>query len=188
MFRLYFTVFWGKEKKYDHKPHEASWVMLLPLVVLAIFTCFTGFIPFSEYISTDSLSFAAHIDWNIATLGIAVAVVGICLATLLYRRYNTRPDDIANKIGRFYKITLNKFYMDEIWMFVTKSVIFKCISYPVAWFDRHVVDGMINQTGKQTENASFAIKGLQSGKVQVSAMVFVLGVLAITILTLFINL
>ena len=77
--------------------------------------------------------------------------------------------------------------MDEIWMFVTKSVIFKYISIPVAWFDKHIVDGMINQTGKQTENASVAIKGLQSGKVQYYAIVFVLGVLFITVLSLFIK-
>jgi hypothetical protein len=44
---------------------------------------------------------------------------------------------------------------------------------------------MINQTGKQTENASFSIKGLQSGKVQFYAIVFVLGVLFITVLSLF---
>ena len=185
MFRLYFTVFWGKEREYEHKPHEASWVMLLPLVVLAVFTCFTGFIPFSNFVSADNLGFAAHIDWSIALSGIAVAVTGIGIATVLYRKYNSKPETIALKTGRFYKTVLNKFYMDEIWMFITKSVIFKRISEPVAWFDRHVVDGMINQTGKQTENASFSIKGLQSGKVQFYAIVFVLGVLFITVLSLF---
>jgi len=188
MFRLYFTVFWGKEREYEHKPHEASWVMLLPLVVLAIFTCFAGFIPFSKFISADNLSFAAHIDWKIALSGIAVAVIGIGLATVLYKKYNNKPDTIALKTGRFYKTVLNKFYMDELWMFITKSVIFRYISVPVAWFDKHIVDGMINQTGKQTENASSAIKGLQSGKVQFYAIVFVLGVLLITVLTLFMNL
>ena len=187
MFRLYYIVFWGKERTYEHKPHDASWVMTLPLIILALFTCVTGFIPFSNFISSDNLPFAAHIDWTIATLSIAVAVTGICLATLLYRRSNTRPDEITQKIGGFYKVTLNKFYMDEIWMFVTKSVIFKYISIPVAWFDKHIVDGMINQTGKQTENASVAIKGLQSGKVQYYAIVFVLGVLFITVLSLFIK-
>jgi len=187
MFRLYYIVFWGKERTYEHKPHEASWVMTLPLIILALFTCVTGFIPFSDYISSDNLSFAAHIDWTIATLSIVVAFTGICLATLLYRRESSRPAEIAQKIGCFYKATLNKFYMDEIWMFVTKSVIFRYISEPVAWFDKHIVDGMINQTGKQTENASSSFKGLQSGKVQFYAIVFVLGVLLITVLTLIFN-
>ncbi|MDR0206700.1 MAG: NADH-quinone oxidoreductase subunit L [Bacteroidales bacterium] len=186
MFRLYYIVFWGKKREYEHKPHEASWVMTLPLIILALFTCFSGFIPFSKFISSDNQSFAAHIDWTIATLSIVVAFTGICLATLLYRRESNRPAEIAQRIGGFYKATLNKFYMDEIWMFVTKNVIFKYISYPVAWFDKHIVDGMINQTGKQTENASVAIKGMQSGKVQFYAIVFVLGVLLITVLSLFI--
>ena len=187
MFRLYYIVFWGKEKEYEHKPHEASWVMWLPLAVLAVFTCFTGFIPFSDFISSDNISFAAHIDWMIAFSGIAVALTGIFVATVLYRKYNTKPDAIALKAGNLYKTVLNKFYMDELWMFITKSVIFKHISDPVAWFDRHVVDGMVNQTGIQTENAARSIKGLQSGKVQFYAIVFVLGVLAITVLTLIFN-
>lgn len=185
MFRLYFTVFWGKERNYEHKPHEASWTMLAPLVILALFTCFTGFVPFSKFISSDNLSFAAHIDWKIALSGVAIAITGISIAAILYRKHNNKPDEIAVKTGGFYKVVLNKFYMDELWMFITKSVIFKYISIPIAWFDRHIVDGMINQTGKLTEKASSSIKGLQSGKVQFYAIVFVLGTLIITILTLF---
>jgi len=186
MFRLYFTVFWGKEREYEHKPHESSWIMLLPLVVLAIFTCVTGFIPFSKFVSSDNLGFAAHIDWAIAASGVSVALIGITTDNILYRKYNSKPETIALKAGSYYKTVLNKFYMDELWMFVTKSVIFKYISVPIAWFDKHIVDGMINQTGKQTENASSSIKGLQSGKVQFYAIVFVLGVLLITVLSLFV--
>lgn len=34
--------------------------------------------------------------------------------------------------------------MDEAWLFVTKRIIFRCVSAPLAWFDRHVIDGFMN--------------------------------------------
>ena len=36
MFRLYFSVFWGKETHYHHTPHEAPATMTIPLIILAI--------------------------------------------------------------------------------------------------------------------------------------------------------
>ena len=46
MFRLYFGIFWGKNTKYEHAPHESPISMTFPLVVLALISVFSGFIPF----------------------------------------------------------------------------------------------------------------------------------------------
>jgi NADH-quinone oxidoreductase subunit L len=181
MFRLYYTIFWGKEKQYEHAPHEAPMSMRLPLIVLAVFTCVTGFIPFPEFISSDRLPFAAHIDWGIAASGIAVALIGIVAATLLYRRGSEKPDRIAVHIA-----ALHRFYLDEVWMFVTKSVIFQRICTPIAWFDKHVIDGVMNGFAGGTQRIASAINGLQSGKVQFYALVFVVGTLLISLWALFI--
>ena len=31
--------------------------------------------------------------------------------------------------------------MDEVWQFVTHKIIFRFVSTPIAWFDKHVIDG-----------------------------------------------
>ena len=186
MFRLYFNIFWGKKQEYHHTPHEAPKIMLIPLITLAAFACVTGFIRFYEFISSDNMPFEAHINKNIAAAGIAVAVAGIIAATVLYKKGSDKPAQIATKMGWLHKAALNKFYIDEVWIFITKNVIFKCISTPIAWFDKHVIDATMDCIGWATEKLAGAIKGFQSGHIQFYAFVFVFGTLIIAILALFI--
>ena len=48
MFRLYFGIFWSKEKEYEYTPHEAPFSMTFPLIFLAIASAIVGFIPFQD--------------------------------------------------------------------------------------------------------------------------------------------
>ncbi|MDR1368845.1 MAG: NADH-quinone oxidoreductase subunit L [Dysgonamonadaceae bacterium] len=188
MFRLYFNIFWGKEKEYDnhHKPHESPALMTVPLIILAIFSVFTGLIPFPEFITADRMSFAAHIEWGtVAIPSIVVALTGIVIAFVLYAKGSEKPAQIAKSLGGFYAATVNKFYLDEVWMFITKSVIFKLISEPIKWFDRHVIDGAMNGLAWTTQKVSDSIKGLQSGQVQLYVWAYVVGSLVIAALVLF---
>jgi NADH-quinone oxidoreductase subunit L len=192
MFRLYFGIFWGKEKSYHddghhHIPHESPWTMTLPLVILAAFSVGSGYIHFSEYISSDNLPFHTHINWTVAVLSVAIAVAGILFAVRLYFKGGDRPAKMALSLGVLYRATLHKFYMDEVWMFITQSVIFKYVCAPIAWFDRHVVDGFMNGLAWTVQKVSLTTKGLQSGYVQTYAWFFVIGILVITILTLIIQ-
>jgi NADH-quinone oxidoreductase subunit L len=88
-------------------------------------------------------------------------------------------------LGGFYRATLNKFYIDEVWMFITQNVVFKYISMPIAWFDRHIVDGTMDGIGWTTEKLASSVRIIQSGKVQFYAWIFVIGTLLITIWALF---
>jgi len=196
MFRLYYNIFWGKAKNpapalpegegvAHHKPHEAPASMTFPLIFLAVLTCITGFIPFSKFISSNNTPFAAHINATAAFAGIAVALAGIFTATKLYMKGDDIPAGIAASLGGVYRATLHKFYLDEIWQFITHKIIFRYISNPIAWFDKRVVDGAMDGIGVSTEKLSSSIKGFQSGKVQFYIWVFVIGVVLIAIWALF---
>ena len=189
MFRLYYRIFHNGTKEYDnhHKPHESPAAMAVPLIILAVFSICTGFIPFSEYISADGLGFHMHINPFVASLSVAVALAGIGIATLLYRKKSEKSAQIAQQLGGVYKTIQNKFYIDEIWMWFTKTVIFRCICMPIAWFDRHLIDGAMDGLAWITQKTSFAIKGLQSGQIQFYAWFFVTGTIIITILILFVK-
>jgi NADH-quinone oxidoreductase subunit L len=183
MFRLYYRIFWGAERKYDahHLPHEAPATMTVPLVFLAVLTCVTGFIPFSKLVSPDNVPYSTHINFWIAGASVAVGLFGIWIATRLYKKESDRAANLAAKWAGFWKAASHRFYIDEVWEFVTKKIIFRYVSTPVAWFDRHVVDGTMNAMGYGTEKASAAIEGSQTGKVQTYAVVFVVSVLVITV-------
>jgi NADH-quinone oxidoreductase subunit L len=186
MFRLYFNIFWGKSKSYDghHQPHESPRTMSIPLIFLALLTCGAGFVSFSSLVSSDSAPFHTHIEWPVALMGIAVALIGIFLAAKLYLRGSNAPDRMALRLGGFYRATVRKFYLDELWMFVTHKVVFKLFSYPIAWFDRHIIDGSMDGLGWCTTHLSAAVKPLQSGRVQWYALVFLVGTLAVAVIAM----
>ena len=182
MFRLYYSIFWGKSTHYHHTPHEAPLVMTIPLMVLAFGAVFSGFLPFHELVTSDGLPFEAHIDYSIAIPSVLIALLGIGGATFMYLKVTAVPDKIAGIFGQSYKWAYHKFYMDEVYMFVTKKIIFRYISEPVAWFDRHIVDGFMNLIARVVENTSKLIKGFQSGRLQQYGYVFVTGAIVLVII------
>ncbi|MCB0471440.1 MAG: NADH-quinone oxidoreductase subunit L [Flavobacteriaceae bacterium] len=189
MFRLYFSIFWGKETNYKHTPHESPLSMSFPMIVLATLSLVVGFIPFSEFISPDKAGFEGHLDYGLAAITTVIGLIGIALAWIFYKKENDLADRFAKAFGSFYKWTYDKFYFDEIYLFVTKKILFKRVSAPAAWFDRHIVDGTMNLIGNSTVSASKKIKGLQSGRFQDYAYAFVAGavVLAIVFIYLWTN-
>ncbi len=176
MFRLYFGIFWGKERVYKHTPHESPLSMTLPLMFLAIMSAIAGFIPFSQFVSPDFVAYSTHLHWNIASMSVGIGLFGIIMAWILYKKETSIPATISTAFGFLYRWTYNKFYFDELYLFITRKIIFKRIAQPFAWFDRNVVDGTMNLIGNSTVAISIKIKGMQSGKVQDYAFTFVSGV------------
>ncbi len=185
MFRLYFGVFWNKDRTYEHKPHEAPTSMTFPLIFLAIASCVVGFIPFQNFVTSDGLPLEKEMHWNIALPSIGIAVAGIIIALIFYRRENDLADRIATALSGFYHAAYRKFYIDEIYLFVTKKILFNLVATPIAWFDSHVVDGTMNGIAYVTNVISFSIRGLQSGQLQQYAFVFISGAVFLCLIFLY---
>lgn len=181
MFRLYFGIFWGTENKQlhaEHTPHEAPLTMTFPLMFLAVVTCVAGFIPFGHFVSADGQAYDIHLDWNVAGTSIVIAVGAIALATYIYMgERQPVADAAAEKLQKLHRWAYKRFYMDEVYQYITHRIIFAHISKPIAWFDRHVVDGFFNFLASGSHALSFRIRGLQSGAVQKYAYVFFVGIL-----------
>lgn len=181
MFRLYFGIFWGTENKQlhaEHTPHEAPLTMTFPLMFLAVVTCVAGFIPFGHFVSADGQAYDIHLDWNVAGTSIVIAVGAIALATYIYMgERQPVAEAAAEKLQKLHRWAYKRFYMDEVYQYITHRIIFAHISKPIAWFDRHVVDGFFNFLASGSHALSFRIRGLQSGAVQKYAYVFFVGIL-----------
>ena len=190
MFRLYYNIFWGRENRElhaAHRPHEAPLTMTLPLVFLAAVTCVAGFIPFGKLVSSDGMPYTIHIDRSVAGVSLCVAAAAIALATWMYlRERQTAANALAARFRGLHKAAYHRFYIDEVYQFVTHRVIFACISAPVAWFDRHVVDGLMNMLARATNGAAYVIRDMQSGSVQRYCIWFLGGALGLTIFLLLI--
>jgi NADH-quinone oxidoreductase subunit L len=186
MFRLYFSIFWNKAAQEHHAHHgEGTVSMKLSLVILTACAVGAGFIPFSEYVTASRTPFVSELHLMFSIAPVALAVVAILIATNMYKKENERPAKTAAAFGGFYKAATNKFYIDELYLFVTKKVVFNLIGRPAAWFDKNIVDGSMNLLGSVTTTTSGIIKGIQSGKVQSYTLYFFGGVIGLAVIFIY---
>ena len=195
MFRLYFSIFWNKsafaqataDKSTFAKASagEGGFAILFPLILLAIGSAIAGFIPFGKYVSSDRVPLQTELHLEFSLAPVAFAVIGILIAMMLYRHQNNKPDKIAIWFSGIYKTAYHKFYIDELYLFITKKIIFNLVGRPAAWIDKNVVDGFVNFTGNTTQGISEKIRGMQSGKVQQYAIYFLVGVIGLALLFIY---
>ena len=189
MFRLYYGIFWGTENKElhaEHVPHESPLAMTFPLMFLAAITIVCGWLlPFGHLVSSNGHTYDIHLDTQVAVTSIIVALVAIALATWMYAR-DRQPvaDMLARRFSTLHRAAYKRFYMDEIWLFITKKIIFRCVSTPLAWFDRHVIDQFMNFMAWATNASGESVQPIQSGKVQSYAIWFLGGIVVLTMVLL----
>jgi NADH-quinone oxidoreductase subunit L len=186
MFRLYFNIFWNKESHHHSNHGEGTWSMKLPLIILGIASILVGFIPFSHYVSSDGAGLETHLDLLFSVAPVSLAVLGILAAMYLYMKPSNKPNALAQSLGSAYIWAKNKFYIDEIYLFITKRILFNLIGKPAAWIDKNVVDGFYSLTAMVTAEFSNTIKGWQSGNVQAYAIYFLGGILALSTLLMYV--
>ena len=199
MFRLYYGIFWGTENKEAHEhhtPHEAPLSMTIPLIVLCVITVGVGIYStlggflgwggsFGSFVSASGKDYMIHFDTQIALTSTVIAILSICLATYIYKG-ESQPiaDRLYKQFPRLHRAAYKRFYQDEIWQYVTHRIIFRCVSTPIAWFDRHIVDGTFNFLAWGTNEAGESIRPWQSGDVRQYAVWFLTGTVALTLILL----
>ncbi|HEY8332200.1 MAG TPA: NADH-quinone oxidoreductase subunit L [Tardiphaga sp.] len=152
--RLIFKTFHGEphDKKHYDLAHEAPYVMLVPLGVLAAGSILAGF-PFKELFAghgieeffRESLKMHPgiidemhHIPAWIAYLPTVMMAGGFLVSWMFYIRRPYLPVELAKQHGMLYQFLLNKWYFDELY-----DVIFV---RPAKWLGRFLWkkgDGMI---------------------------------------------
>ncbi len=180
MGRIYIVAFLGKARSDSaEKAHEASPVMLAPLLILAVLSLGAGFIPVTEFVGLPSDSGHDHHGpaW-LPYVATAAGLAGLLIAWVIYRR----PTEGEAEATGWRVVLQRQFYSNEVYLFVTKRIIFPFVSAPIAWFDRHVVDGAVNLTGNLTRWSGIVLSRLQTGQLQTYATWFVGGVVVIGLL------
>jgi len=188
-FRLFFVVFFGKEKsEAASHAHESPPVMTLPLVALALFAAVGGFIGVANNYGAqfvaghEALSVAQQITeplHNIGPMlcGLAAAAIGIFLAYSLYN--NAASDPLPAKLGGLAAAMKNKFYFDELYE-ATFIRLHDFIAAVMDWIDRWLVEGFcIGLVRGGTDFTGRALRLLQTGNLQTYALLFALGVAAV---------
>ncbi|OHB58349.1 MAG: NADH dehydrogenase [Planctomycetes bacterium GWF2_50_10] len=179
MFRIYFVAFTGKARTHHAlHAHEAPKIMLIPLIVLAILSAIAGFVPMGNFVRIGP-NVHNGINHTIAIAASAAAVLGIAAAWFFYAGQTARAAGAAKTFGVIYLAAKQKFYIDELYMFITKSILFRFVASPIAWFDRHIVDGGVNLSGFLTRMTGQKLRFAQTGQVQTYGFWFAGGLLLV---------
>ncbi len=183
MFRFFFLTFHGEARSELHNVHEDPW-MTIPIVLLTIPTISAGLLEhffigkFTPQVLTEGAHFA-HPGW-LPFAASAVALTGIGLAWILYGRGKTEKAAVLQRAaGPLYPLVCNKFYIDEMYLFITHKIIFGCVAAPIKWLDRHIVDGTMNLCGWLLQLAGKGVRMAQNGQLHFYLSMTVIGFVAL---------
>ncbi len=187
MARIFFVTFMGSPRtdESDHS-HEMPLTMTVPLMILALVSIFIGLIgiPGTENNIGTFLSAghgAAHesgINWSVAVSSTVIAVSGFGLAFLIYIAGAVKPETLRIKSGFIYTVLKNKYYIDEIYLFLINKGFF-AVSASIAWFDRHVVDGTVDLAAYIVRESGSRLRITISGRVEQYALFIFMGMIAV---------
>ncbi len=179
------------------EPHESPITMTLPLVALAVPSILIGLVgtPFGNYFEAfisppgevvTVAELAEEVDLHefavMAGSSVAISVVGIILAVLMYVTKTIDVGAIATKIKPLYNFSLNKWYVDDIYevVFVQGS---RKVAKGALTMDIKLVDGIVNLTGFLTLITGEGLKYLETGRAQFYALIVFGAVLGLVLLS-----
>lgn len=178
MFRLFFLAFLGKSRAHHddhghgkhHEIHEDPW-MTTPIVILTVPTVFAGIIGAKtgifEHVFTPNMALPAHEFAHAGWIPVAASIVGtlgLLIAWFLYGRSGANIQKALNTEGRpvWYRVVLNKFYFDELYLWITRNIIIGFAAEAMKAFDK-LVDTCVDFSASATQFGGKAMRSLQSG-------------------------
>jgi NADH-quinone oxidoreductase subunit L len=225
-FRMYFLVFHGEERfgkdHHDHegdhadeetsqdhhhglkpgqKPHEPSWVVTWPLILLAIPSVLIGFFTIDSMLFGDYFLDAIYIGHNhhaltemrdefhgaftmalhsLITLPFWLALAGAGSAWFFYMKRPDIPEAIKQKFSAIYTLLDQKYYFDRFndWFFAGGARGASRLLWKFG--DVKLIDGFfVNGSAKLVGFFSGVLRGFQTGYVYHYAFWMIIGVSAL---------
>jgi len=151
--------------------------------------------------SAKAVQESSTTEYFLMLASIAIAVAGIWVAYEFYRTKRFAPELVAGKMRGFYRVLFHKYYVDEIYdaLFVNRTkdlgtllgqIDAKVIdgvgvdgtgwlarfgSTLSMWWDKWIIDGLLNFGAKFTQLLSFPIRFLQTGTFSTYALLILVG-------------
>ena len=210
MFRLWFMTFFGDyrgasahdghasragtpaPRGHEHghgEPHESPWVMLGPLVVLAVLSFVGGWVgihhTFENFLApvfhgagrgravlvtgeeAAKIFEMERLEWSFTGISVAAALLGFLLAWQLYMKRPQLPQRIAASLGGLYHAVANKYYIDELYaVLFVKPLIDGSTSILWHGVDQDVIDATVNNSASAARHVSDSVRHMQSGNLR----------------------
>lgn len=168
--RVFRLVFLGPRQMKTRRAPEVIWLMALPMVSLTIVTLLVPFILQRLQILPDWV----YLNQTAIALMMLSALIGCAIgAALPLTRVWSRPVQMPYKL--IQDLLAYDFYVEQLYK-VTVIWLVNLISQASAWFDRYIVDGVVNFVGLASIFSGETLKYSISGQSQAYLLTILLGV------------
>jgi len=183
IFREGFVMFYGPERHKEHfeeEPHEAPSVMLVPMVVLAIGSTVVGF--FEGWYMT-ALKDHKETHLNIAISSVAIALLGIVLAYLVFVKRFLDPEKLYQSLKLVHTTFKEQFFTERLYHKILAGgyMLYSKVLY--ATFERQFIDGIVNSSYAVSSALGGLFKGLQQGRVNLYILFLLVGFSLLVLIT-----
>ena len=188
IFRVYFSTFIGETRSPDAHPHESPTTMVLPLIILAVFSLGGGLLsPLVDGFLAPVFGREAHHfhDGFLETIAVIAGIGGIATAALLYQVSKDRIELIKEAFAPLYDLVFHKYYIDEIYdLLIVKPT--KAIgAFMEEKAEKQGIDFAVDEVGFQVKEVSRRISFWQSGRIRSYALNMVAGMVIILLFVVF---
>ena len=208
MFRLWYLTFFGEsraEAGHGAHPHESPWVMLVPLILLAVLAVSGGWfgIPaalgggdqFAHFLepvvnvaaAPQQVSAGSENQERLfSAISVVMALIGVFLADLLYRRKPGMADTVVERARGVYQLLLNKYWIDQLYNAVFVAPLLFLSRY-LLWgaVDRGVITGGTSIAAVGVRGLGALVQRVQSGNIRSYAGWLAIGSAAVILITYF---
>ena len=213
MFRLWYLTFFGESRApkvahddhshgHSHGAHESPWIMLVPLIILAILSLIGGWVgvpsalgghnEIQHFLSPaigapqEAAEGSRSLELLLAAVSVAVGAIGWFFAHLLYFAKPELPAQLAAKVRGLYSLLLNKYWVDEFYGAIVVTPLLLVSRYVLkGLFDTGVITGGGLAAGYATQGLGSLVQRVQSGNIRSYAGWLALGAAALLLLTYF---
>jgi NADH-quinone oxidoreductase subunit L len=194
MSRLFVLTFTGTERfrevTHDHDPHEASWVMVAPLVILAVLATLGGVLnlPWVHHNSLAGfLAGAVHalpgtpvasstLQWSLAGVDVVAAIFGLLVAATIWRRTSPWPRAESSFLARVWRL-------DDLYDATLGRPTQRAAAFSARVIEPHVIDGAVVGAASLVRRSAEGVRKTQSGFLRHYALAVISG-LAILVMFL----
>ncbi|HWW96321.1 MAG TPA: NADH-quinone oxidoreductase subunit L [Edaphobacter sp.] len=194
------------EENHAHGVHESPWIMLFPLVVLAILSVIGGWVGvpaamgghdeighflepvFANGVAAETATATAShgLEFGLAVVSVLVAAIGLYIAYVFYYKKPRTAAALAGRAPALYRLVENKFYIDEIYsaLIVAPLLMFTRL-FLGGLIDGGIVNGAGAAAGGTTRGLSSLVRRIQSGNIRSYAGWLAIGAAAVLLVMIF---
>ncbi len=181
-FRMFFKVALGKPRSdpAEHA-HESSWIMLIPIVILAAFSAIFGIFQqgFYDFVENKPVTGAFGIAPLTLTdmVPVILMLAGMGIAYYVWGRNSTIPQKVTSGASDFYLLVKNKFYLDVFFTNVIAERGVIGLSAVSDGFERKAIGGLVDASGKLFQNSGKVLRKIQTGLARQYALIILIGLI-----------